>query len=147
MQWKYISRFSDFSPSDLYDILKLRQDVFIIEQDCIYGDMDGKDVQSEHLLLFDDELLAGYSRIVPAGLKFEVPSIGRVVVRQEFRGRNFGRKLVNKSIEIIREEYAGEIKIEAQLHLQFFYKSLGFATISEAYNVDGIPHIEMSQHI
>ncbi|MCC5906412.1 MAG: GNAT family N-acetyltransferase [Balneolaceae bacterium] len=147
MQWKHITRFSDFPPSDLYEVLKLRQDVFIIEQDCIYGDMDGKDVQSEHLLIIDDGLLAGYSRIVPAGLKFEVPSIGRIVVRHEFRGRNFGRKLVEKSIEIIREEYTGEIKIEAQFHLQFFYNSLGFVTISEAYNVDGIPHIEMSQHI
>ena len=103
MQWKHIARFSDFSPSDLYEALKLRQDVFIIEQDCIYGDLDGIDLQSEHLLLFEDGLLAGYSRIVPAGLKFAVPSIGRIVVRHELRGRNLGRKLVKKSIEIIRE--------------------------------------------
>jgi ElaA protein len=145
MQWKHIIRFNDFEPADLYSALKLRQDVFIIEQGCNYNDLDGIDLHSEHILLFQKVELVAYSRIVPGGIKYEVPSIGRIVVNPAYRGKGFGKKIVRKAVGIVRNKHQGKIKIEAQQYLLRFYESLGFKKISDSYDVDGIPHIEMIQ--
>jgi ElaA protein len=143
MNWKYVKRMEELSAEDLYKILKLRQDVFVIEQNCIYEDIDNLDQKSEHLLLESGNKLIAYSRIVPAGLKFATPSIGRIVVSPAHRGRGYGYRIVKKSIEIVRESGSKEVFIEAQEYLHDFYQQLGFEKISDPYDLDGIQHIEM----
>lgn len=133
-------------PADLlHDILKLRQDVFIIEQTCLYEDIDGKDPVCTHLVLSSsDGDMVGYSRIVPPGAIHNEPSIGRIVVPVSQRGNGTGRRLVEESIRVTREQYPGEkILITAQVHLQPFYESLGFVQTSKPYDDAGIMHIEM----
>ena len=143
MKWKHVKKFNSLTASDIYKILKLRQDIFIIEQDCIYEDIDNLDKFSEHLMLFDGETLAAYSRIVSPGKKFEDYSIGRIIVEKEYRGKNLGREIVKKSLSILKERNTDIVRIEAQEYLLDFYTSLGFQAISDSYPVDGIPHIEM----
>lgn len=143
MKWKHTNRFKKLSPIDLYNILKLRQDVFIIEQNCIYDDIDGLDPDCEHLMLYDNYKLVAYSRIVPAGKKFALPSIGRIVVAKEYRGDGLGRRLVKKSVDLLRSAGQQQIVIEAQSYLHKFYESIGFIKISDLYEVDGIDHIKM----
>ena len=133
----------NMSPSELYNILKLRQDIFIVEQDCVYEDIDGLDDISKHLLLKVGKELAAYSRIVPPKGKFDEISIGRIVVREKFRGSGYGKKIVLESIDRIVEEGHKSIRIEAQAHLLQFYKNLGFETAGETYILDGIPHLQM----
>jgi ElaA protein len=133
-----------FTPQHLYDVLKLRQDIFIIEQECIYNDIDGVDDKSEHLLLFEpDETLIGYLRIVPAGIKFDEYSLGRIAVKYSYRGRGIGKELIEKGISHVNAYGAQNIRIEAQAHLESFYKNIGFVTVSDIYTVDDIPHLQM----
>ena len=130
-------------PSELYNILKLRQDIFIVEQNCVYEDIDGLDDVSKHLLLKVGKELAAYSRIVPPKVKFNEISIGRIVVREEFRSSGYGKKIVLESIDRIVEAGHKSIRIEAQAHLLQFYKNLGFRSAGDTYIVDGIPHLQM----
>lgn len=143
ISWKYYRDFSEFELKELYEALKLRQDVFIIEQNCAYDDIDGLDLKSEHLMLYNKEDLAGYVRLVPAGLKFETDSIGRVVVSEKARGMGYGQMLMKKALSILRDSNRMRATIEAQEYLERFYSSLGFSTISKPYDVDGISHIKM----
>lgn len=143
MIWKIIHKFDQFEAIDLYRVLKLRQDIFIIEQDCIYSDIDLIDIVSEHILLYDQESLVGYCRIVPDGEKFDTPSIGRVIINPAYRGLGMGKKLMEKAIGILRERGVLSVIIEAQEYLERFYQSLGFVKKSESYEVDGINHILM----
>ncbi|TVR19252.1 MAG: GNAT family N-acetyltransferase [Balneolaceae bacterium] len=143
MKWKHVKEFNSLTASEVYKILKLRQDIFIIEQDCIYDDIDNLDQHSEHLMLSDGETLIAYLRIVPPGKKFENYSIGRVIVKKRYRGKNLGRQIMKKSLSILKDRNAEIVKIEAQEYLLDFYRSLGFNAISDSYAVDGIPHIEM----
>ncbi len=133
----------EMSPSELYEILKLRQDIFIVEQNCVYDDIDGLDGASQHLILKIDNKLVAYSRIVPAKVKFDEISIGRIVVREEFRGEGYGEKIVLESIKRIAENGHKDIRIEAQAHLLHFYENLGFNSAGETYILDGIPHLQM----
>jgi ElaA protein len=137
--------FSDLTPSLLYKVLKLRQDVFIIEQNCIYDDIDDVDPYCDHLCLLEGDKLIGYSRIVPAGKKFKYPSIGRIIVSPEERGNSYGRHLIRKSLEILNSQGAEKTIIEAQSHLKNFYESEGFIAEGKDYDVDGIPHVKMWQ--
>lgn len=144
MKWKLYNLFEKFSPNHLYEVLKLRQDIFVIEQKCIYDDIDGLDPDSEHLLLLEpDNSLVGYLRIVPPGVKFEEYSLGRIAVEKSYRGKGLGKDLVMKGVEIVSKAGAQSIKIEAQAHLGKFYADIGFKTISDVYEVDEIPHIQM----
>lgn len=141
MTWIHYSSFNKFTPHHLHDVLKLRQEIFIIEQECIYNDIDGLDDISEHLLLLDDdEILVGYLRIVPAGSKFEECSLGRIAIKHTHRGKGLGKMLVKKGIG---RAGAQTIKIEAQAHLEKFYKDINFRTVSDIYDVDNIPHLQM----
>ncbi len=144
MKLEHITHFNDLSPSDLYNLLKLRQDVFIIEQDCIYEDIDRIDFNSEHMLVYDKTTLAAYARIVPAGLKFDAISIGRVVVHPKMRRKGLGKRLMKQALDILKKRKEDEVKIEAQQYLQKFYRSFGFKNISDPFDLDGIPHINMS---
>lgn len=144
MKWKLYKLFEDFLPHHLYEVLKLRQDIFVIEQKCIYDDIDGLDPDSEHLLLLEsDDSLVGYLRIVPAGVKFEEYSLGRIAVEKSYRRKGLGKNLVMKGVEIVSKAGAQSIKIEAQAHLEKFYANIGFKTVSDIYEVDEIPHVQM----
>jgi len=140
-----LKSFDDLSPSLLYQILKLRQDVFIIEQKCIYDDIDNVDPFCTHLCLLENERLIGYARIVPPEKKFKQPSIGRIIVSPESRGYSYGRMIIRESLKIIRSQGAEKTIIEAQHHLKKFYESEGFIKEGPVYDVDGIPHIKMWQ--
>jgi len=144
MKWILYNSLDEFSPHHLYGILKLRQDIFIIEQNCIYNDIDGLDEKSSHILLQDDaNIIAGYLRIVPPNIKFEEYSLGRIAVKRSYRGQGFGKEIVKKGIDTVWSEGARSIRIEAQAHLEDFYKETGFLTVSEVYDVDDIPHLQM----
>lgn len=143
MIWKIINEFHQFEAIDLYRVLKQRQDIFIIEQDCIYNDIDTLDLVSRHLLLYDNNSLVAYCRIVPEGKKFDVPSIGRVIVNSDYRNLGKGKELMEKALDQLREENVSKVVIEAQEYLEKFYNSLGFLKRSEPYDVDGINHILM----
>ncbi|TVQ66006.1 MAG: GNAT family N-acetyltransferase [Balneolaceae bacterium] len=144
MKWKIAETFRELTSRHVYDLLKLRQDVFIIEQNCIYEDIDGVDLISAHLLLYssENELLA-CCRIVPAGVKLNSISIGRVVSNPDKRGMGYGRQLMEKAIDKIRKQGINQIEIEAQTYLLDFYRSFGFSETGQPYPVDGIPHIVM----
>ena len=141
-----IKFFSELSAQRLYQILKLRQDVFVLEQTCLYPDLDNLDQKVIHVSLIseeDDDLVA-YCRIIPADLVSPDVAIGRVVVAEGARSQGLAKKLMIKAIEFINEEMqAPAIKVSAQSHLQAFYQSLGFTITSEPYDEDGIEHIDM----
>lgn len=143
MKWILYNSLEECSIPHLYEILKLREEVFIIEQDCIYDDIDGIDYISSHLLLLDDEVLVGYLRIVPPGEKFNELSIGRIVIRKQYRGRGLGKDLIQKGIKESAKKSSDMIRIEAQAHLEDYYSEFGFKSDSEIYHVDGIPHLQM----
>ncbi len=143
-----IKEFDELSNIELYSILSLRAEVFVVEQNCPYQDADGKDLKSLHLMGRDENgNLITYSRIVPPGVSFTEVSIGRVVSSPKLRGTGAGKALMTKSIEVINQKYGtAPIRIGAQLYLKKFYESFGFIQISEEYLEDNIPHIEMTKH-
>lgn len=138
--------FQELSLRELHDILKLRQDVFIVEQACIYPDLDGLDEESIHVIGVDTDTggLLAYARILPPGLKYEEVAIGRVLTHPSARGTGLGRTLMIKCLEACRAHYPDHgVKISAQEYLEKFYLSLGFETTSAPYDDDGIMHIDM----
>ncbi|REL33251.1 GNAT family N-acetyltransferase [Rhodohalobacter sp. SW132] len=143
MKWILYNSLEECTIPHLYEILKLREEVFIIEQDCIYDDIDGIDYVSSHLLMLDDAILAGYLRMVPAGEKFNEISLGRIVIRKKYRGKRLGKELIQKGLEESAKKGSEMIRIEAQAHLEDYYSEFGFKTDSEIYDVDGIPHLQM----
>ena len=142
--WHY-KLFDELTAKELYQIIQLRNEVFVIEQDCIYQDADGKDLKCGHLWATIGEEVVAYSRIVPKGVSYEnEPSIGRVVSSGKFRGLGLGKHLIANSIEVIENRlFTSSIRISAQLYLKAFYESFGFEQVSEEYLEDDIPHIEM----
>ncbi len=138
--------FQALSLVELYNILALRQEIFVVEQDCPYLDADGKDQSSYHILGYDAQgKLMAYTRLVPPGISYEnYPSIGRVVVAETARGTGEGYHLMNYSIEQCAKLF-GEVplKISAQTHLEKFYNNVGFKKVGEGYLEDDIPHIAM----
>jgi ElaA protein len=139
-----ILAFQELNVNELYALLRLRSEVFVLEQNCVFLDQDNKDQKCQHLLLFADGKLAAYSRLVPPGVSYTEISIGRVVTSPEFRGTGLGRKLMELSIEGCQELFgSGDIRIGAQTYALAFYSSLGFVPEGEVYDEDGIEHIEM----
>lgn len=141
-----LKKFDDLTSVELYKILQLRSEVFVVEQQSLFLDMDGKDLACEHLCgTLNGELLA-YSRIVPAGLSYVYPSIGRIVVSRKGRGMGLGRELLLSSISVLERRLGKTtIRIGAQLYLKDFYRAFGFQQTSEVYDEDGIEHIEMTR--
>ncbi len=136
--------FNTLTPDELYCILKLRIEVFVIEQNCIFQDCDDKDQESYHLMGWQNNKLVAYTRLMPAGLAYEEVSIGRVVTLPSVRNSNIGKKLMYNSIEKLQELFGKlPIKIGAQLYLKRFYESFDFIQCSEIYLEDGIKHIKM----
>ncbi|MBO4112619.1 MULTISPECIES: GNAT family N-acetyltransferase [Streptococcus] len=143
MQWE-IKAFDQLSLQELYGILTLRVDVFVVEQACPYPEVDGKDPNCLHLLGTDEGELVAYLRILPAGLSYDEVSIGRVVIKSSHRGKGLGRPMMEQAIHFITNEWKeSQIKIGAQAHLEKFYSSLGFEPVSEVYPEDDIPHLDM----
>lgn len=136
--------FNELSVDELYGILKLRIDVFIIEQQCIFQDADNKDQYSHHLFCTSNNTVVAYTRLIPAGKSYEEISIGRVATASQFRNEGLGKELMKRSIDSIWEIYGKQpIRIGAQLYLKRFYESFAFKQVSEIYLEDNIEHIEM----
>ena len=141
-----IKRFNELSIQELYQILQLRSEVFVVEQNCVYQDIDGKDEKALHVLGYYEEVLVAYSRLFAPGLYFENASIGRVIVKEVFREKKFGHDLMKISIETIKQIFDTHfITISAQQYLKNFYESHGFVQTSQMYLEDDIPHIEMKR--
>lgn len=138
-------RFESFTNTSLYEVMKLRQDIFIVEQECYYHDLDDLDQISWHIVQRDkNHNIMAYCRIVPPGALFKEPSIGRIIVKPEFRRKNLGRQLIKHAITKCQSQFSDHIiRITAQYHLRSFYEDLGFKTDSDSYDDAGIMHVEM----
>ncbi len=139
-----VKTFNELTLSELYDILQLRSEVFVVEQDCVYQDIDGKDQKSLHVIGFKAKKIVAYTRIFKAGDYFKEASIGRVVVKENERHYKYGYTIMKASIEAIKSHYnTSDIRISAQCYLKTFYNNLGFKEVGDEYLEDGIPHINM----
>jgi ElaA protein len=145
IQWK-IKPFEALSVNELYDLLKLRSEIFVVEQNCVYLDLDGKDKMALHLFGEFEGKIVAHARLFKARISFDNASIGRVVVDANYRDRKWGHDLMREAIAAIAKHY-DEVKITigAQLYLKKFYESHGFVQSSEMYLEDDIPHIEMKR--
>lgn len=138
--------FTDLTNEELYKILQLRNEVFVVEQNCAYQDCDDRDQHCFHIMGRDRNALMAYARLVPPNLAFAEPSIGRVVTSFSARGKSVGRELMLRSIDEVYRLFGNlSITIGAQLYLKKFYESLGFSKISDTYPEDGIDHIKMNK--
>ncbi len=137
--------FEALSVTQLYDLLRLRSEVFVVEQDCVYQDLDGRDHEALHCLRYDGQELMAYTRLLPVGLAHrDACSIGRVVTSPRARGRGYGRQIVRLSIDHCRALWPGaDIVIHAQSYLLKFYGSFGFVPEGQEFLEDGIPHFAM----
>ncbi|MUP45111.1 GNAT family N-acetyltransferase [Gramella sp. BOM4] len=139
-----VKKFSELSLTELYDILQLRSEVFVVEQDCVYQDIDGKDAEALHVIGKKDSEIIAYTRCFRPGYYFEQASIGRVVVKMSERKHKYGHQIMDASEKAIKEHFkTSHIKLSAQQYLIKFYESHGFRTYGEGYLEDGIPHIAM----
>ena len=139
-----LKKFDDLTTAELYAVLQLRNEVFVVEQNCPYQDADNKDQKSFHLMGWDGTTLAAYTRIIPQGISYVEASIGRVVTSPKYRGSGAGKQLMERSINNTFELFKCDaVKIGAQLYLKKFYEDFGFVQCSEQYLEDNIPHIEM----
>lgn len=145
IHWK-IKPFEALTTNELYDILRLRSEIFVVEQNCVYLDLDGKDKLALHLFGEFEGKIVAYSRLFKSGITFENASIGRVVVDANYRDRKWGHDLMREAIARIQLHFGeSKITIGAQLYLKKFYESHGFVQTSEMYLEDDIPHIEMKR--
>jgi len=145
IQWK-IKAFEDLTTHQLYDILKLRSEIFVVEQNCVYLDIDGKDKLALHLFGEFEGKIVAYSRLFNTGISFDNASIGRVVVDANYRDRKWGHELMREAISGIKLHFGeSKITIGAQLYLKKFYESHGFIQTSDMYLEDDIQHIEMKR--
>lgn len=136
--------FDNLTVHELYAIIKLRNEVFVVEQSCVFQDADDKDQKCYHLMGFAGNELAAYARLVPAGVSYEYVSIGRIVTSLKYRNTGAGKALLQTAILQCNLLFGEQnIKIGAQLYLKNFYESFDFKQINDVYDEDGIPHIEM----
>lgn len=139
-----VKSFDELEKEELYDLLQLRSAVFVVEQDCVYQDLDGKDRKALHVIGKKENKVIAYTRIFGPGDYFKEPSIGRVVVAQNERKYGYGKEIMEVSIKAVEKEYKADIiKLSAQTYLKNFYADLGFTSVGEQYLEDGIPHIAM----
>jgi ElaA protein len=146
IDWQW-SRFSELTPADLYAAMRLREEVFVVEQQCPYQDADGRDPQAWHLLGWSGKNrsdLVAYARIFEPGVRYTECSIGRVVTSPKVRGTGIGRELMSEALRRVDGLVPGQaIKIAAQRRLEKFYLDFGFRTVSAPYEEDGIIHVDM----
>ena len=145
INWQ-LKKFDDLSLHELYAILQLRNEVFVVEQNCVYPDLDNKDQPAYHVMVWNSGKLIAYTRIIPPGFSYPEPSIGRVVTSPSARGQGIGKQMMERSIELIYELFGKiPVKISAQVYLKKFYTGLGFLPTGDVYLEDGIEHIEMQR--
>jgi len=143
-----IKKFEELSTIELYEILKVREEVFIVEQNCIYNDLDNKDLNAIHMIIKEDSQIIAYLRILESHKDKSEISFGRVLVKQEGRGKGYAKLIVKKAIDFIHKNWKEKvIAIEAQSYLQKFYESFAFIVTSDEFLEDGIPHIWMKKPI
>ena len=143
IQW-ILKPFAELTPYELYKILQLRNEVFVVEQNCPYQDLDNKDLKSWHLMAVEDDRLIAYARLLAPGISYRESSIGRIVSSPAARKTGMGKKLVSESIMQIEKLFKSDnIRIGAQFYLKSFYESFGFVQDGEIYLEDNIPHIIM----
>jgi ElaA protein len=143
VRWRWYA-WAELTPDVLHAFLKLRSDIFVVEQDCVFSDMDGRDPLCEHLCGWDGAELVAYLRLVPPGARTPEVALGRVVVAQAARGAGLGREVMREGLARCAAKYPGQpVKVSAQAHLEAFYASLGFATAGAPYDEDGILHVDM----
>lgn len=139
-----IKPFNKLSVEELYNILQLRSEIFVVEQNCVYQDMDDKDQKALHVLGKKNNKIIAYTRIFKSGDYFDIPSIGRVIVSKSERQYGYGYNIMNASINAIKQNFKeSKIKLSAQCYLKKFYNNLGFIEVGEEYLEDDIPHICM----
>ena len=138
-----IKKWDDLSKEEVEKIFSLRSEVFIVEQECPYQDVDGRDAEADHLLLYENNILCGYTRIFPKNTYFKEASFGRTVVKKTQRGKGYGHTLVKESLKYLKNKNENPIKISAQSYLKKFYASHGFIPKGEEYLEDNIPHTAM----
>ncbi|MFN7250192.1 MAG: GNAT family N-acetyltransferase [Anaerobacillus sp.] len=143
MSWQ-LKTFAELTNDQLYTLLKERINIFVVEQNCPYPELDDLDQNSYHLFFEKEGEVMAYCRILPKGLKYDEVSVGRVIVKEAYRRKGIASELMKRAIEFVQSELnETEIKIQAQDHLRQFYRSFGFKPISETYLEDGIPHVDM----
>jgi ElaA protein len=144
MEW-VLKKYDELRLNELYELLKLRASVFVVEQDCLYLDLDGKDPRATHILGYQKNNLVAYSRIFRSGaFEKKHARIGRIVIHKQSRRKGIGLELVKKSIAFCKEHFGNQtIKISAQVYLKNFYNQCGFIEKGEIYSEDGIPHFAM----
>lgn len=139
--------FDELSNMELYQIMRLRSEVFVVEQDCVYQDLDNKDQKALHIVGLKENKVVAYTRIFKPGDYFNNTSIGRVVVAADQRKYGYGKQIMEASLEVIKERFSNTIiEISAQTYLLKFYTELGFERIGEEYLEDGIPHVKMTKN-
>jgi ElaA protein len=143
VRWRW-QAWSELTPDVLYAFLRLRSAIFVVEQDCVFPDMDGRDPHCEHLCGWRGDELVAYLRLVPPGVRTPEVALGRVVVAASARGTGLGRAAMREGLARCAARYPGQpVKVSAQAHLEAFYASLGFATVGAPYDEDGILHVDM----
>ena len=143
LNWSWKS-FGELNTSELYEVLSFRQSIFVVEQKSWYQDADGLDEYGEHLLVKDRNKLIGYLRLIPPGMKYDSPSIGRIAISKEYRRNSIGSKIVEEGLRKSAIIYSSNSStISAQEYLISFYEDHGFKTQGEVYDEDGIPHVQM----
>ncbi len=139
-----IKSYDELNSDELYEILRVRNEVFVVEQQCIYQDCDNKDKMSHHLFLTEDNKIIAYLRILEKGISYDEVSIGRVLVTENHRGKGLAKNIMIEAINFIKNHMnTTEIRISAQAYLLKFYTSIGFKSASDEYLEDDIPHVEM----
>ena len=143
-----LKEFKELTTEELYEILKLRAEVFVVEQNCPYQDLDDKDQSSYHLFLEDNGQIIAVLRILPENIAYKEMAIGRLIVKKSYRGKGISRKMMLRAMEFITEDLGKEkIRLSGQAYLSDFYQSLGFEKVSEMYLEDGIEHFEFLYEI
>ena len=138
-----LKSFKDLNKEELYKLIKLRIEVFVVEQKCPYQDLDDLDQDAEHMWIEEAGEIISYLRINSGGTKFKEPSLGRIVTKEKYRNKGFATRLIHEALKVIQENYGMPVMISAQSYLQNYYQAFGFETCSEEYLEDDIPHVNM----
>tara|TARA_B100002051_G_scaffold61994_1_gene57981 strand:- start:2636 stop:3100 length:465 start_codon:yes stop_codon:yes gene_type:complete len=142
-----IKTFHELDKEELYKFMQLRIEVFVVEQDCPYQDLDNLDIQGRHIWIEEEGKILSYLRLNPPGIRFNEPSLGRIVTKDTVRSRGLAEIIINKALEIIDNDYRMPTRISAQTYLEDYYSKFGFVKCSEEYMEDNIPHIEMLRDV
>ena len=146
MNWE-VKHYNELSLDEFHDLIQLRVEVFVVEQDCPYQDIDGKDKVSHHLIGTLDGKIAATSRILPPGVSYDEVAIGRVVMAQSARGKGYAHDMMNASKDFVKKTFGNvPIRLSAQKYLEGYYGSHAFKSTGKEYLEDGIPHVEMLFH-